>query len=75
MDLKEKEDILTVKDLAVYLKIKPITVYKYVSIGKIPGFKVGASWRFKKDTVDRWIKDREKVVSELSKEENALANA
>ena len=65
-DKQPNVDILTVRDLAVYLKIKPITIYKYVSIGKIPGFKVGASWRFKKHTIDSWIKEKEKLVLETS---------
>lgn len=55
--------ILTLTELASYLKIKPVTVYKHVGTGKIPGFKVGAHWRFKKTTIDKWIATKEKEVS------------
>ena len=52
-------DILTVKELAEYLRIKPITVYKHVSKGKLPFFKVGSLTRFRKDVIDAWIKSKE----------------
>ena len=54
------EDIIfTVQELAAYLRMKPITIYKHVKIGKLPCFKVGANWRFKKSTIDRWITEQE----------------
>jgi len=54
------EDIVfTVQELASYLKMKPVTIYKHAKAGKLPGFKVGANWRFKKSTIDRWITEQE----------------
>ncbi|NQT47029.1 MAG: helix-turn-helix domain-containing protein [Candidatus Omnitrophica bacterium] len=53
------EVILTVRELADYLKMKPITIYKHASEGKLPGFKVGSHWRFKKETIDNWIAGQE----------------
>jgi excisionase family DNA binding protein len=50
------DEILTVKELADYLKIAEKTAYRFVAEGKIPAFKVGSSWRFKKDEIDAWIK-------------------
>ncbi|MCK5513084.1 MAG: helix-turn-helix domain-containing protein, partial [Deltaproteobacteria bacterium] len=38
--------ILTIKELSKYLKLTNVTIYKYLSEGKIPGFKVGSRWRF-----------------------------
>ena len=49
------EEILTVKELAEYLKLNPITIYRMVQKGCLPGFKVGGDWRFKKDSIERWI--------------------
>ena len=50
----------TVRELAEYLRMRPITIYKHASKGELPGFKVGATWRFKKSSIDKWIEDQEK---------------
>jgi excisionase family DNA binding protein len=52
------DEILTVKELADYLKIAEKTAYRFVAEGKIPAFKVGSAWRFKKDAIDAWIKSQ-----------------
>jgi excisionase family DNA binding protein len=39
--------------------MKPLTIYKHASAGKLPGFKVGSHWRFKKHTIDSWIQAQE----------------
>lgn len=57
-----REEVMTVNDLAEYLKLKKVTVYKYAQSGKLPGFKVGASWRFKKATISKWIANQEKKI-------------
>lgn len=49
------DDILTVKELAEYLKIAEKTAYRIASEAKVPGFKVGSAWRFRKGEIDRWI--------------------
>lgn len=50
------DEIITVKELAEYLKIAEKTAYRFVAEGKIPGFKVGSAWRFRKKEIDEWIK-------------------
>lgn len=52
-------EILTIDELAAYLKISKSTLYKLVREGKIPSQKVGRHWRFKKTAIDRWLEDRE----------------
>ncbi len=59
VNLNHKDDVFTVQELAEYLRMKPLTIYKHALAGKIPGFKVGSHWRFKKETIDRWITDKE----------------
>lgn len=49
------DDILTIKEVAAYLKLKEKTAYRLAAEGKIPGFKVGGSWRFKRSEVEKWI--------------------
>ena len=53
------EEVFTVQELAKYLRMKPLTIYKHASSGKLPGFKVGSHWRFKKKTIGQWIQDQE----------------
>ncbi|MGB2599433.1 MAG: helix-turn-helix domain-containing protein [Candidatus Omnitrophota bacterium] len=52
--------MMTLKELAEYLKMKEVTIYKHAQEGKIPAFKVGSKWRFKKETIDKWIEKQEK---------------
>jgi excisionase family DNA binding protein len=47
--------IVTVKEVAVFLKLKEATVCALAAEGKLPGFKLGKSWRFDMDEVERWI--------------------
>lgn len=49
------DQILTVKEVAGYLKVNDRTVYRMATAGKIPAFKVGASWRFKLTEIEQWI--------------------
>jgi excisionase family DNA binding protein len=61
MSIIEKNDIMTMKELADYLKIAEKTAYRFASDKKIPGFKVGNAWRFRKSEIDNWIKKQEKT--------------
>ncbi len=44
--------IMTVDEVAKYLKLSKITVYKLTQKGDIPGFRIGSSWRYNKDRID-----------------------
>ncbi|WLA81952.1 SNF2-related protein [Bradyrhizobium elkanii] len=55
------ENILTIREVANLLKINEKTVYKLAADAKIPGFKVGGSWRFDRATITKWI-EKESVV-------------
>lgn len=48
-------EILTIKQVAAYLKVADRTVYRLASAGSIPAFKVGGTWRFRKSDLDGWI--------------------
>ena len=50
-------EMMTVKEVADYLKMKPVTIYKLAKEGKIPAFKVASFWRFKKDLIEKWAID------------------
>lgn len=49
------EDILTLQEVAKYLKVDERTVYRMVKSKQLPAFKVRNQWRFKKDAIDEWI--------------------
>ena len=47
--------VMTIEDLAVYLKVSKSTLYKLAQEGKVPGQKVGRHWRFRREALDRWL--------------------
>ncbi|ABC30218.1 predicted transcriptional regulator [Hahella chejuensis KCTC 2396] len=49
------DDILTIKEVAEYLKVNERTIYRLANKGDIPAFKVANAWRFRKSDVDGWI--------------------
>jgi excisionase family DNA binding protein len=48
-------EILTLEEVAVYLKAGKKTVYRLAQQGQIPCFKLGGTWRFRRTELDRWI--------------------
>ena len=59
-----RQDILTMKDVAQYLKVTERRLYRLAREGKIPAFKVGASWRFKRAYIDAWIEAQKASVAQ-----------
>ena len=57
------EDILTIRDVAEYLKVTEKTVYGLAQKGRLPGFKVGGQWRFKREDIDQWIEDGKEAAT------------
>ena len=52
----KKEEVLTAEEVAEYLRIHPYTLRRLARAGKLPGFKIGGQWRFRKDEIDAWSK-------------------
>jgi excisionase family DNA binding protein len=48
--------IMTIEEVADYLKVTERTIYRLAGAKQIPAFKVGGSWRFSKVDIDEWIK-------------------
>lgn len=48
-------EILTIKEVADYLKVTERTIYRLAAAKRIPAFKVGGMWRFRKADIDSWI--------------------
>ena len=51
-------DILTLDEVAAYLKAGKRTVYRLAANGKLPAFKLGGTWRFRRGDLDKWIASR-----------------
>ncbi|HLH78114.1 MAG TPA: helix-turn-helix domain-containing protein [Candidatus Binataceae bacterium] len=51
----DKNEILTVKMLADYLRCHISTVYRLIKHRELPAFRLGSDWRFYRPAVDRWI--------------------
>lgn len=49
------DEIMTLEEVASYLKLKPQTIYTWAQERKIPAAKLGKEWRFKRSIIDRWI--------------------
>lgn len=48
-------EIFTLEEVAAYLKAGKRTIYRLAQDGKVPAFKLGGSWRFRRAELDRWI--------------------
>ena len=51
-------ETFTVEELAKYLKLHTFTVRRLAREGKIPSFKAGGQWRFRKDEIEAWSKHK-----------------
>jgi excisionase family DNA binding protein len=49
------EELMNIKEAATYLRLNYMTVYKLAQKHRLPAFKVGGNWRFKKDILDNWL--------------------
>lgn len=51
-------EILTIKEIADYLKVTERTIYRLAAAKQMPAFKIGGSWRFSRQDIDGWIKQQ-----------------
>jgi excisionase family DNA binding protein len=51
-------EILTLEEVAHYLRLKPQTIYKWAQEKRIPAVKLGKEWRFRKSVIDRWLDEQ-----------------
>ena len=51
----ERTQIMTTKEIAKYLGVHEMTVYRWLKKGILPGFKIGGRWRSKKDLLDAYL--------------------
>ncbi|TMQ55705.1 MAG: helix-turn-helix domain-containing protein [Candidatus Eisenbacteria bacterium] len=51
-------EILTLEEVALYLRLKPQTIYKWAQEKRIPAVKLGKEWRFRRSVLDRWLDEQ-----------------
>jgi excisionase family DNA binding protein len=63
----QSDEILTIDEVAAYLKTGKRTVYRLAAAHKIPAFKLGGTWRFRRSELDCWIAAS---INEATKEQD-----
>jgi excisionase family DNA binding protein len=56
--MADSREVMNIRQASDYLGVSPDTLYKYVGEEKIPAFKLGNRWRFKKSRLDQWMEDK-----------------
>ena len=51
----QDSEIMTIEEVAAYLRLKPQTIYTWAQEKKIPAAKIGKEWRFKRSLIDKWF--------------------
>ena len=54
------EEFLTIKDVADHLSVHPMTIYRLLKHGRLPGVRLGGVWRFSRQAIERWEHDQER---------------
>ena len=57
-DMADSREVMNIRQASQYLGVSPDTLYKYVNEQKIPAFKLGNRWRFKKSKLDQWMDEK-----------------
>src|SRR5579864_5585475 len=60
--MADSREVMNIRQASQYLGVSPDTLYKYVNEQKIPAFKLGNRWRFKKSRLDQWMEEKSSEV-------------
>ena len=56
--MADSREVMNIRQASQYLGVSPDTLYKYVNEQKLPVFKLGNRWRFKKSKIDQWMEEK-----------------
>jgi excisionase family DNA binding protein len=75
--MADSREVMNIRQASQYLGVSPDTLYKYVGEQKIPAFKLGNRWRFKKSKLDQWMEEKSSQtdVGNGSKADSATAGS
>ena len=62
-------EIMTIKQVAEYLKVSPRSIYKLVKDGSIPTFRIMNMWRFERSKIDQWINEKNGINNSFNVKE------
>ncbi len=69
----DSREVMNIRQASQYLGVSPDTLYKYVGEQKIPAFKLGNRWRFKKSRLDQWMEEKSSEMEPQSKKKQKAA--
>jgi excisionase family DNA binding protein len=70
--MRPEAKVITIGELAEYLRVHRSTLYRLLKKGQLPGFKIGSDWRFNVETIDRWRMQQRGVVESLQDQSENL---
>ena len=74
--MADAREVMNIRQASQYLGVSPDTLYKYVNEQKIPAFKLGNRWRFKKSRLDQWMEEKStEMETQKSKKAKAASQA
>ncbi len=73
--MAESPEVMNIRQASEYLGVSPDTLYKYVSEERIPAFKLGNRWKFKKTILDSWMERKSSVGEGREKKKPKSARA
>jgi len=71
--MADSREVMNIRQASQYLGVSPDTLYKYVGEQKIPAFKLGNRWRFKKSRLDQWMEEKSSQMEAKSKKKPKAA--
>ena len=71
--MADSREVMNIRQASQYLGVSPDTLYKYVGEQKIPAFKLGNRWRFKKSRLDQWMEEKSNQVEAKSRKKPQAA--
>lgn len=69
--MSETEKLMSLAEVAEYLNLKERTIYQWSQQGKIPSFKLGTVWRYRKEDIDLWIEEQRRNTPRSKKIEES----
>ncbi len=55
--MKERQaELMTVQEVAAYLRVHPMTVYRLIQRGELPAIRVGRGWRLSRNRIEQWLR-------------------
>jgi excisionase family DNA binding protein len=71
--MADSREVMNIRQASQYLGVSPDTLYKYVNEQKIPAFKLGNRWRFKKSKLDQWMEEKSNQMEVRTKKKQPKA--